>query len=249
MDDRGAKENGQFFAAALRELGEVPAGARVLDVGCGTGDLVAHLRGEGFDAWGCDNAEYVTEYRGGERLLEIARSPYRLPAEDGSFDAVISSQVLEHAQNKDVLYREIHRVLRPGGVTLHAFPPKYYLPIEPHIFVPLVNWTWPSVPKWWLALWAMLGVRNQFQGGYSWRQTVADNIRYCKIGLSYWPHRKHKRVLEAIFGNCTFPNEYGVRHAYGGAARLARALPLPRALTGWVMSRTRMALLIARKAT
>lgn len=238
----------EFVTRALHDLCGAARSSRILDVGCGAGEQVAHLRSLGFDAWGCDSQEFITAFMGGEHLLPIALSPYRLPAEDGSFDAVISSSVLEHAGNKIEVFREIHRVLKPGGVTIHVFPSKYYLPTEPHIYVPLVSWLWPRVPEWWLAFWARAGIRNEFQQGLGWREVLEINIRYCKVGLSYWPHRRYRQTVRAIFGNCNFENGYYVRTAPGGAARLARAIPLPKQLTGWLISRTRMSILLARKA-
>lgn len=237
----------KFVTRALRDLCSAQPGAKILDLGCGAGEMVSHLRSVGFDAWGCDSKEFITKFSGGEYLLDIAPSPYRLPAEDNSFDAVISSSVLEHASNKVEVFREIHRVLKPGGFTMHVFPGKYYLPTEPHIYVPLVSWFWPRVPAWWLALWALAGTRNEFQQGYGWRETLAANVNYCKAGLSYWPHRRYNRTVKEIFGNCHFPDDYYVRMAHGGAARLARGMPLPHKLTGWCIARTRMGILLAAK--
>jgi SAM-dependent methyltransferase len=240
-------ENWEFITWALQDLCSAQRGSKILDLGCGAGKTVSYLRGAGFDAWGCDSKEYITLFKGGEYLLDIATSPYRLPAADNSFDAVISSSVLEHASNKVEIFREIHRVLKPGGITLHILPGKYYLPSEPHIYVPLVNWFWPRVPAWWLGLWAIAGIRNEFQQRYGWSETLAANVSYCKAGLSYWPHRRYKKMLRAIFGNCKFPNDYYVRMAHGGAAKFARKLPIPHEFTGWLLGRMREGLLLAEK--
>lgn len=240
-------DESEFISTALRDLCGAHPGSRILDLGCGAGEMVAHLRRCGFDAWGCDSQEFITKFKGGDYLLNITASPYRLPAEDNSFDVVLSCSVLEHAQNKEEVFREIHRVLKPGGRTIHFLPGKYYLPSEPHIFVPLVNWFWPRVPTWWLALWARMGVRNEFQKQMGWRETLAANEKYCRVGLSYWTHRHYRKVVNAIFGKCRFPNDYYVRMAGGGAARLARKLPLPYSLTGWLVGHTRMGILLATK--
>lgn len=237
----------EFVTQALRDLCGAQHGTKILDLGCGAGEQVRHLRSLGFDAWGCDSKEFITRFKGGEHLLDICPSPYRLPADDNTFDVVTSSSVLEHAQNKDEIFREIHRVLKPGGLTLHFFPGRYYLPKEPHIYVPLANWLWPRVPAWWLGIWAIAGVRNEFQQKYGWRETLAANARYCKVGLSYWSHRRYRRTVGSIFGNCHFANDYYLRNAPGGAARLGRRLPLPRTVTGWLIARTRMSILLAKK--
>lgn len=238
----------QFLDRSLRDLCGVSDGARILDFGCGAGGAVKQLQSLGFDAWGCDNGLFRQgDYQPNEQMLEITPAPYRLPFDDSFFDAVISTSVMEHAQNKEELFREIHRVLKPGATMMHVMPGKYYLPTEPHIYVPFVSWMWPNVPRLWLALWAMAGCRNEFQRGLDWQETCSRNVIYCKTGLSYWPHRRFKKVVTAIFGECRFADDYYVRNATGGAARLARKIPLPHKVTGWLVGRTRMGILIATK--
>lgn len=246
--DASPSSDALFLAGALRDLCRVGDGARVLDFGCGRGGMVKDLTSLGFDMWGCDNGLFRQgDYRPNARLLEIGVAPYRLPFDDDSFDAVISCSVMEHARNKEEAFHEIRRILKPGGVMMHFFPSKYYLPTEPHIFVPFASWLWPNVPKWWLSLWALAGVKNDFQQTMNWQQRAADNVRYCRDGLCYWPLRRYRKAVTAIFGNCAIPDEYYIRKAEGGAARLARKIPLPAKVTGWMVARTRMALLIARK--
>lgn len=234
-----------LLAAALRELaGVAPDGhTPVLDLGCGQGRLVADLLTRGFDAYGCDlGVAGAVEVPAG-RLAVIAPDPYRLPYADGQFAAVISVSVLEHVQDKAACLREVRRVLRPGGVAMHLFPARWYLPSEPHLFVPLLNWWWPSCPRWWLALWAWLGVRNGFQRGRHWREVWADNLRYCRDHLSYWSSARYRRLSHAIFGNCRWPMAFYLAHAVGGYPRLARRLP-GRWLSGWLSRELRMAFLL-----
>ena len=140
-----------------------PGKAKVLDFGCGLGALVDGLCALGVDAYGCD----VDPYWEGDkpRLKPIERSNHRIPYDDNSFDLVYSTSVLEHAQNTRECFYEIRRVLKPGGVSFHVYPGKWYLPVEPHMYVPLVNVMWPKQPRWWLAFWAIIGVRNEFQQG------------------------------------------------------------------------------------
>lgn len=225
------------------ELGVRP-GARVLDFGCGAGALVEKLILRGYDARGCDVVQ--NWQAGNDRLSRIEKDPYRLPYADGTFDAVVSTSVLEHAQNKEEFFREMHRILRPGGYMFHLYPGKYFLPVEPHIYVPLISWMWPNVPSCWLGFWAFLGIRNEYQRKLAWREVRDRNREYCRTGLSYWTRSAYRRLVLSLFGNCRFPQDLYVRHAAGGAARLARRLPL-QGLTSGILGMVRMTCLLARK--
>ena len=107
----------------------------MLDFGCGTGRLVSVLLRSGHDVRGCDVRPYWQDQSRvpEDRFRLLMNEPYRIPFDDGSFDVVISTSALEHAQNKEELFAEIHRVLVPGGASMHLFPGKWYLPVEPHI--------------------------------------------------------------------------------------------------------------------
>src|SRR5260221_7154603 len=141
--------------------GQLPTNASVLDFGCGASEQVADMRRMGFDARGCDIVQYSqgdscrSMYEQGTLRL-ISPEPYRIPFDDNAFDALISNQVFEHVQDYRAAVAETHRVLKPRGVSLHMFPPRWK-PIEAHVFVPLAG-GWRS--PWWLSLLAPLGVRN-----------------------------------------------------------------------------------------
>lgn len=242
--DTGA--TARFFVDALRELGTIDRieGLDVLDFGCGQGDLVRSLRDLGVAAQGCDFSANLGD---DAYLRPIPDGPYRLPYDDASFDLVISTSVFEHAQETELCMAEIHRILRPGGLAMHAFPGKWYLPVEPHIYVPLVNWFWPLAQRPWLALWAIAGVRNEYQQGLSWREVTRLNVAYVRDGLCYRTTRDYAAVSDRTFGNHDWAMRFYIEHAPGGAAGLARRLPL-KWLTGALIRELRNGLLVQRKA-
>jgi len=163
----------------VQDLGfKLNAGATVLDLGCGAGSIVKQYRRLGYEAFGCDFAfktgPDVETLRSEGLIRLIERVPYRLPFADDSFDFVISDQVFEHVKNYDETLSEIRRVLKPDGVSLHFFPSRY-TPIEPHVHVPLAT---IIQKRWWLANWALLGVRTPDQKGMSTREVTDANHVY-----------------------------------------------------------------------
>jgi ubiquinone/menaquinone biosynthesis C-methylase UbiE len=114
------------LAAAVEE--QTRAGTRVLDLGCGTGDLALRLAAANRQVTGCDIS---TE------MLDHAAQAYRaeavewtrlepnwrtLPFRDGTFDAIVASSILEYLNEPVVVLRECSRVLQPGGMLLCTIP-------------------------------------------------------------------------------------------------------------------------------
>ncbi|WP_199821574.1 class I SAM-dependent methyltransferase [Streptomyces rimosus] len=101
-----------------------PPGARVLDAGCGVGDVAARLadrfglRIDGVDLVAAHVAEARrrARRRGLDPLLTFAHGDYAvLDFPDESFDAVYTMETLVHAAEAEAALREFHRVLKPGG--------------------------------------------------------------------------------------------------------------------------------------
>jgi SAM-dependent methyltransferase len=242
-----------FLVTAYQRFQDVSTceGVRSLDFGCGDGQVAAELRRRGFDAYGCDLAsDYawggVTEMS--DRVRPIPLDPYRIPFDDAEFDFVTSVAVMEHAQNTTDCYREIHRVLRPGGIAVHFVAGKWYLPSEPHLFVPLLNWFWPHPVRPWLALWARLGVRNEHQQDLPWREVMHRNEEFYRDASCWRSSRYHTRATTEVFGACAWPMDFMIEHGFGGAAKLARRLPARR-VSGVALREFRWGLLLQRKAT
>lgn len=102
--------------AAGMFLGDPVPGGRVLDVGCGNGDILARMCGSGWSGEGVDtDPEAVANARTRHGLtVHLGRlEDLRFPGE--SFDAVTMKHVIEHVHDPVALVRESLRILKPGG--------------------------------------------------------------------------------------------------------------------------------------
>lgn len=105
------------YAQIVRRL---PAGARVLEIGGGTGYQAKRLSQDGFDVSSIDVPD--SNYAGQKEFPVAPYDGKNIPFPDASFDIVFSSNVLEHVRELDALQRDIRRVLRPGGRCVHLMP-------------------------------------------------------------------------------------------------------------------------------
>lgn len=137
----------QFIGFIEAYLGRRLRGAKVLDLGCGRGELVAGLRAAGARAFGVEvDSRFVdsgrileTLHRDDYPILSTADGKGRSLFPDGFFDLVVSDQVLEHVADLDNVAEEIARVLAPGGQTVHMFPAHRRV-VEVHYRMPFVHW-------------------------------------------------------------------------------------------------------------
>jgi SAM-dependent methyltransferase len=100
--------------------------SRVLDLGCGRGGVVERLGSTGH--WiGCDPDWLSLKEHRATALRRDQAVSERLPFADATFDIVIASWVLEHLPQPATTWREIARVLRPGGRFFFLTPNRRHL--------------------------------------------------------------------------------------------------------------------------
>ena len=217
---------------------------KILDYGCGSGALVYALRDFGFDAYGFDIHERVN-YRNpsDHAFFAFAANPQtdtsnaivdadcaRAGFQSQQFDLVISTSVIEHVQDLPSMLGDVARLLKPSGCSVHIFPRRTML-IEPHIYVPLGG----VVQHWlWFYVWALAGIRNEYQEHMGARDAADNNMRYCRTGLKYLSRRDLVRVGRQSFS--------GVRYLHRASLHYwTPTLPV----RAWRMLRQRLAALRA----
>lgn len=175
---------------------------RVLDYGCGSGEIVRLLRAKGVMAFGCD-----VFYEGGDYSPRIDAELFVsgtirrmeggvIPFESDSFDYVVTNQVLEHVPDLDGVLDEIRRVLKPGGKVLSLFPDRGVWR-EGHSGVPFLHW-FPKGSKnlrvYYAALFRSLGF-----GYFHNKKTVMRWSRDFCDWLDRWTYYLERRTIDAAY--------------------------------------------------
>ncbi len=123
-----ARDTAYPLEYAFHELGDI-AGRRVVDFGCGSGANSVLLTGRGAQVCGIDISEDLL--RLAQRRLSvngrtgaatfIAGSAHDMPFPDSSIDVVFGIAILHHL-DRDLVSREVRRVLKPGGRAIFQEP-------------------------------------------------------------------------------------------------------------------------------
>jgi len=106
----------------LYERYQMSSGDALLEAGCGRGDLLREFQALGLECSGFDVSPVAGEFVpniGIKRVdIEINEFPYL----DNEFDFVFSKSLMEHLENPEAYMREVHRVLKPGGLCISMIP-------------------------------------------------------------------------------------------------------------------------------
>ncbi|MBE3070032.1 MAG: class I SAM-dependent methyltransferase, partial [Planctomycetes bacterium] len=115
----GYRDVGSYFSRLAGWFAPHAGAGAVLDVGCAYGFLLARFD-DGRPLYGCDVSEWAirqAEARLPRGRFQVIGAADPLPYEDGRFDSVLCTDVLEHLvpARQDAMLAEVARVLAPGG--------------------------------------------------------------------------------------------------------------------------------------
>lgn len=182
-----------FIADVLSK--NLPAGAVVLDVGCGNGIISRSLGRKGFNVLGIDVSEKAIG-----RARELNETPNvrfevmsaeKLAVSSEKYHAVVCSEVLEHLSQPEKLLEVIHRSLKEDGVLIVTVPngkgPRETLVTKPvQNMQRKNNWLWRFVQR----IKKMMGYKGTTV------QSAADDLTHIQFFT--------KKSLEGLAGQTSF---------------------------------------------
>lgn len=106
---------------------EAPHAISILDCGASNGHLLKQLRDNGFTKlYAADFDNFLTD----KSMAEFHAVDFnfeKLPFADNSLDMVVCFETMEHMENPFHFEREVHRILKPGGIFIASMPNVYHL--------------------------------------------------------------------------------------------------------------------------
>ena len=100
---------------------ELSKGHRLLEVGCGRGELLRGFIREGLKGYGADQSDAARKICP-EAEIRLGNLEEQIPFKDDFFDVVYSKSVIEHFYHPEKFVNEIYRVLKPEGLVITLTP-------------------------------------------------------------------------------------------------------------------------------
>jgi SAM-dependent methyltransferase len=189
----------RFVLEFCRSFAREHPGARVLDFGCGAGNLVAAGRACGIEMCGADIYYGGSQTRAdaqasgllGTAIIEVSGGRIGFP--DRYFDLVVNNQVLEHVEDLKAVLVEIHRILKPGGQVLSIFPSRDVFR-EGHIGIPFSHWFRRGSRRRFYYTWAL-----RWMGLGTWKEQAPTARQWAVTKLEWIDRYTHYRSRREIF--------------------------------------------------
>jgi SAM-dependent methyltransferase len=196
-------------------------GARILEIGGGTGYQANRLTEDGYvvDSIDIPSSNYADQ-------LEFPVQPYdgrHIPFPDGSFDVVFSSNVLEHVLDLPYLQAEIKRVLNLGGYCVHL--------------VPTGAWRfWTNVAHYTELLQRLFGLAPRLIPKGLSRQAISDSMSVLRLMAGTVKHYaivpRHGETGNALSEIVTFGTRHWRKHFSNQHFAIDEATPVGLFYTG-----------------
>lgn len=108
----------------LRRQGHTPHGLRLLELGCGHGNMLMEARQRGFEVQGLEYSSDAAQRANDKLGADLVRvgTVSEAPIPERSFDICLLVDVIEHVRDPEAVLKHIWRILKDGGVLFIATP-------------------------------------------------------------------------------------------------------------------------------
>jgi len=167
---------------------------KILDVGCGNGEISRILKELGNDVYGIDASDSAKKHLK-DKLFKVDLQSDIYPFEENTFDIVFSKSVVEHLQEPDHMLKEAYRVLKKGGVIITMTPSwqhsyKYQFYIDHTHVTPFIKYSLKTIHE-------LEGFKN-IDCGYFYQLPVVWKYPWIKVicnvisffGIPYPPYEE-----------------------------------------------------------
>ena len=180
------------FERHLRPLEEIagpPNGKRLLDVGCHIGVFVDVAQRHGWDAWGVEPSRWAAEQAQAQGLKVVSGTLATAGLEDASFDVITLWDVIEHVPDPQGDLGHVHRLLKPGGITvIHT------IDIE-SLFARIMGHRWPWLMEMHLYYFSPRTLRQMLKAvGFEIIHSSPQG-RYLRLGYLISRLQPYSRLL------------------------------------------------------
>jgi methionine biosynthesis protein MetW len=158
-------------------------GETVLDIGCGMGEFMDLLNQKKAKCVGVDGTKNCCDFvsEKGYKCYNVDLENQKLPFKDGTFDVVVSLDVIEHLWNTELYLSEMQRVLKRGGYAILTTPNyNYYKYRVMHLLGNFEKFTFGNRHK---KFYTVNSFRKELENYFRIKKTVA-NLPKLKIHTS-----------------------------------------------------------------
>lgn len=122
------------FAKYIINKYNIPYGSKILDIGCGNGEITSHFEQLGMVVYGLDISDSAIGNLNNDSFKKYNLNNTNYPFGDNEFDFIFSKSVVEHLREPDILIDEAYRMLKHGGTFIcmtpswkHSYKEAFYI--------------------------------------------------------------------------------------------------------------------------
>lgn len=112
----------KFLAEQVSIIIPFKKSGRILDIGCGNGDMIGWMKEYGWETYGVEISKAACEQASKQSLEVFCGELQDANFSSGFFDVITINQVLEHIHNPLALLKECHRILKKDGLLVVGCP-------------------------------------------------------------------------------------------------------------------------------